>query len=105
MERPIIQITEPREIKSTFGSEFPNGIVTHYDYSVSHLIYKGEDLGTMEDIKTNLHTLKDANYIIKFQDRLIEKLVNKDKLNKLDKKYLSHFKRRKHEWRNICNNK
>ena len=93
MEIPIIQITEPREFKSTFGSEFPNGIVEKYDYSVSHLIYNGEDLGTLKDIKDNLHTLYECFDVIKFQSEIIKKLINKEELTKLDKKYLSHIRK------------
>ena len=91
---PIIEITEPRKVKTTMGAKFPNGLTTYYDYSVSHLIYKGKDLGTMEDIKSNLQKLNEVTDISIFQAKMIEKLVNKDKLTKQDKEYFSHFERR-----------
>ncbi len=91
MEIPVIQITAPNILnKDTFSEKK----VIRYDYSVSHLIYKGEDLGTMEDIKSNIQKLNEITDIAMFQAKMIEKLVNKDKLTKQDKEYFSHFKRR-----------
>lgn len=91
MEIPVIQITEPDII-------YENDIITKYDYSQSHLIYKSQDLGSMEEIKKRIIDTQELRDLCIFQGKMIEKLINKDKLTKQDKEYFSNFKRRKKQW-------
>lgn len=52
MKKPVIEITAPDVIeitKNCLGCE--SIVVKEFDFSNSHLIYKGKDLGTMKNLE------------------------------------------------------
>ncbi|MBO5475539.1 MAG: hypothetical protein J5982_03415 [Bacilli bacterium] len=53
MKKPVIEITAPDVIENTINSVISDKPVTvkEFDFSNSHLIYKGKDLGTMKRLE------------------------------------------------------
>lgn len=60
---PVILITPPKPIVEPTAAEFGCVVTNQYDYSESHLIYKGDDLGSFEELRS----MKEENKKLKQQ--------------------------------------
>lgn len=83
-----LQITPPHE-------EEINDIITRRDYTYSHIIFEGEDLGSLDEIRRMRRSIDYMHHQILFQLTLIDDLINNNKLSGDQKKFVQNFKRRK----------
>lgn len=62
-EEPVIEITEPKVTHKALSAD-SLGMIDEYDYSESHIIYKGIDLGSFEELNKRKRLMDDC-YICK----------------------------------------
>lgn len=84
-EIPQIQITPPEEISI-------NENIRHFDYSNSHLIFNGIDLGSFKDIQQKLYEYDFFSSHYTYSNHIIYKFVHKCSFTKPEKKWLKNFK-------------